>query len=447
MTYVKNLYYKLCLACVALVSASLHASLPAEIDGQPLPSLAPMLEKANPAVVNISTTAIYSSRSRDPFFRLFERPRREIRPASLGSGVIVDAERGIILTNHHVIDGSNSIKVSLVDGREFDAEMLGSDKETDIAVIKIAPENLTNIQFGDSDALRVGDFVVAIGNPFSLGNSVTSGIVSAKGRQGLGIERYEDFIQTDAAINPGNSGGALVNLRGELIGINTAILGPSGGNVGIGFAIPIKLALNVMEQLLEFGEVRRGLLGVKGEDLTPRIAEALSLDINKGVIVTRVTENSAAEKAGVQQLDIITHLNGKRIRNNNELVNQLGLMPANSQVELIILRENEKLTITTQLDEPRYKKYDGRKVHTLLRDVSIGESINLDEDYAHLKILQLESKSRAYRAGLRKGDKIIGVGRYRVYNYSQLKELAARVRSSLPITIERSDENLLLVIQ
>lgn len=430
------------------LSSPLLANLPTEVNGQALPSLAPMLEKINPAVVNISTTAIYSSnRSRDPFFRLFERPRREIRPASLGSGVIVDSERGIILTNHHVIDGSNAIKVSLVDGREFDAKMLGSDKETDIAVIKIEPDNLTDIQSGDSDALRVGDFVVAIGNPFSLGNSVTSGIVSAKGRQGLGIERYEDFIQTDAAINPGNSGGALVNLRGELIGVNTAILGPSGGNVGIGFAIPIKLALNVMNQLLEFGEVRRGLLGVKGEDLTPRIAEALNLDISKGVIVTRVTENSAAEKAGVEQLDIITHLNDKRIRSNSELVNQLGLMPANSEVKLRILRENKTLAITTKLDEPRYKKYDGRKTHPLLRGVSIGESINLDEDYAHIKILQIESNSRAYRSGLRKGDKIIGVGRYRVYNYSQLTELIARVRSKLPITVERDDENLLLVVQ
>ena len=424
------------------------ANLPAEVDGQMLPSLAPMLEKANPAVVNISTTAVVDSRrSRDPFFRLFERPRREIRPASLGSGVIIDSDKGIILTNHHVIDGSNAIKVSLVDGREYDAEMLGSDKETDIAVIKIKAENLTAIPTGNSDTLRVGDFVVAIGNPFSLGNSVTSGIVSAKGRQGLGIEQFEDFIQTDAAINPGNSGGALVNLRGELIGVNTAILGPSGGNVGIGFAIPIKLALNVMNQLLEFGEVRRGLLGVKGEDLTPRIAQALGLELDKGVIITRVTENSAAEKAGVQQYDIITHLNGKRIRSNSELVNQLGLMPANSQVKLTLFRENKSLTIETQLDEPRYQKFEGKNLHPLLNGVTIGESANLDEEFAHLKVLSVNTRSIAYRSGLRKGDKVIGIGRFRVYNYSQLSNLAGRARNALPLTVERNNENLLLVIQ
>ncbi|TQV89796.1 Do family serine endopeptidase [Aliikangiella coralliicola] len=433
---------------IGLISAPSMASLPTAVNGQKLPSLAPMLEQANPAVVNISTTAIVDSRyDRDPFFRFFESPRRQIRPASLGSGVIIDAEKGLVLTNHHVIQGAEAIKVSLVDGREFDAEMLGSDKETDVAVIKIAAENLTALPTGDSDALRVGDFVVAIGNPFSLGNSVTSGIVSAKGRQGLGIEKYEDFIQTDAAINPGNSGGALVNLRGELIGVNTAILGPSGGNVGIGFAIPIKLALNVMEQLLEFGEVRRGLLGVKGQDLTPRIANALGLSTNKGVIITRITENSAAEKAGVKQYDIITHLNGRRIRSNGELVNQLGLLPGNSDVKLNLIRDNREITINTRLDEPSYKKYSGFDAHPYLKGVIIGESSNLDEERAHLKVQQIDTNSRAYYAGLRKGDKIVGVGRYRIFKYSQLVDLASRAGRTLPLTIERNNENLLLFIK
>lgn len=443
------LYKAIRLFLLSLFSYSLvaQAKLPVAVNGAPLPSLAPMLEQINPAVVNISTATITSRSSRDPFFRLFERPRRELRPASLGSGVIVDADNGLILTNHHVIQGADKIKVSLVDGREYDAEMLGSDKETDIAVIKIKAENLTSIVSGNSDQLRVGDFVVAIGNPFSLGNSVTSGIVSAKGRQGLGIEEYEDFIQTDAAINPGNSGGALVNLAGELIGVNTAILGPSGGNVGIGFAIPIKLALNVMNQLLEFGEVRRGLLGVKGDDLDPEIAKALNLNTSRGIIITRITKNSAAEKAGIKEYDVITHINGKRIRNNNELANQLGLLPANQEVSLTLIRDNTNITIKTMLDEPQYKNYPGEKAHRYLTGVTIGESNNLDKSLAHLKILQIEKRSIAYQYGLRKGDKIVGVRRYRVRNFSQLVELANRTRGVLPLTIERDNENRLVLIQ
>lgn len=439
-----HLFY---ICSLTLFAISIQAKLPVSVDNQPLPSLAPMLEQANPAVVNISTTTINNRYQRDPFFRLFERPQQEIRPASLGSGVIIDAEKGLILTNHHVVQGAATIKISLVDGREFDAKMLGSDKETDIAVVQIAAKNLTALPIGDSDSLRVGDFVIAIGNPFSLGNSVTSGIVSAKGRQGLGIEEFEDFIQTDAAINPGNSGGALVNLRGEIVGVNTAILGPSGGNVGIGFAIPIKLALNVMNQLLEYGEVRRGLLGVKGQDLTQRIAKALNLSTNKGVIITRVTKNSAAEKAGVSEYDVITHLNGKRIRNNAELINQLGLLPANSQVSLTLIRDNKTLTIDTQLDEPRYKSYQGTMVHRYLKGVTIGESSNLDEEFAHLIIQQIEKNTIAYQFGLRKGDKIKGIGRYRVLNFSQLVELAKRTRGVLALTIERNNENRLVVIQ
>ena len=440
--------YWVILVIVSLMSQVTNANLPVAVGNQKLPSLAPMLEKINPAVVNISTTAVFNSGySRDPFFRLFERPRQQIRPSSLGSGVIIDAEKGLILTNHHVIENANAIKVSLVDERDFNAVLLGSDKETDIAVIQINAKNLTAIQSGDSDALRVGDFVVAIGNPFSLGNSVTSGIVSAKGRQGLGIEQYEDFIQTDAAINPGNSGGALVNLNGELVGVNTAILGPSGGNVGIGFAIPIKLAINVMNQLLEFGEVRRGLLGIKAEDVTPRIAKALNFKHNKGIIVTRITKNSAAEKSGILLYDVITHLNGKLISDNNQLINKLGLLPSNSKVRLTILRDNKTISITTQLEEPVYNRIAGSKIHRLLSGSIIGESANLDKEYSHLKILKVETNSLTYRAGLRKGDKILRIGRYRVYEHSQLSKLAAHARSRLPLTIEGKGEYLLLVIQ
>ncbi|MCG8324629.1 MAG: trypsin-like peptidase domain-containing protein, partial [Thiotrichales bacterium] len=258
-----------------------HAALPVEVDQQKLPSLAPMLEQVTPAVVNIATEGKVQLQQNplflDPFFRrFFDLPNMpaERKTQSLGSGVIVDSGRGLILTNNHVIANAHQITVTLRDGRQLDAELVGTDPETDVAVIKVPGNKLTDIKVADSDALRVGDFVVAIGNPFGLGQTVTSGIISALSRSGLGIEGYEDFIQTDASINPGNSGGALVNLRGELVGINTAIFSQSGGNIGIGFAIPANLALNIMEQLVETGEVERGFLGVHAQDLSPELAEA-----------------------------------------------------------------------------------------------------------------------------------------------------------------------------
>lgn len=267
----------------------LAAAWPSAVDGQPLPSLAPMLKRATPAVVNISTrTQIQEAEHpllRDPFFRHFfgipNQPRRR-ESSSLGSGVIVDSRRGYVLTNNHVIDKADEITVTLNDGRRLNGKLVGADPESDIAVVKITPERLTELPIGDSDKLEVGDFVVAIGNPFGLGQTVTSGIVSALGRSGLGIEGYEDFIQTDASINPGNSGGALVNLRGELVGINTAILAPSGGNVGIGFAIPANMATRIMTTLVEHGEVRRGLLGITVQDLSHELAQAFSLPDGQG---------------------------------------------------------------------------------------------------------------------------------------------------------------------
>ncbi|MFT5221647.1 MAG: Do/DeqQ family serine protease, partial [Gammaproteobacteria bacterium] len=300
----------------------LQAALPAAIDGQALPSLAPMLEKITPAVVNIATRGkarrrIEFSVPNEPFFRrFFNFPDMERiqETSSLGSGVIVDAKKGLILTNNHVIKDAYEIKVTLTDGRELDAQILGRDPDTDIAVIQVPAEKLTDVSMADSSQLRVGDFVVAIGNPFGLGQTVTSGIVSALGRSGLGIESIEDFIQTDASINLGNSGGALVNLRGELVGINTAIYGAGNqGSIGIGFAIPVNMARDIMQQLVENGEVQRGRLGAQGQDLTEQLAQAFGIEQSNGFIITQIETGSPADKAGLKVGDVVVTANKRSI--------------------------------------------------------------------------------------------------------------------------------------
>ncbi len=289
-----------------------YAALPTSLNNQPLPSIAPMLEVAMPAVVNISTSkniqVMDNPLLRDPFFRHFfqipenqQQPQQRQQKNSLGSGVIIDSGNGLILTNNHVIDKADKIMVTLKDGRQLDAKLIGTDPEADVAVIQIPAENLTALPIADSTQLRIGDFVVAIGNPFGLGQTVTSGIVSALGRSGLGIEGYEDFIQTDASINPGNSGGALVNLHGEFVGMNTAILAPTGGNVGIGFAIPANMVMTIKDSLVKHGEVRRGLLGVSTQDLTPELAKAFNLQNQQGAVVSRIEGNSPAARAGWSQ--------------------------------------------------------------------------------------------------------------------------------------------------
>ena len=308
-----------------VMTLNVQAALPThDSSGQPLPSLAPMLKKINPAVVNIatySTQKAYNPLLNDPFFRFFfnvpdqrrfqQQPQK--RQQSAGSGVIVSANDGLVVTNHHVIKGADEVQVSLIDGRIFDAKVVGSDPELDVAVLKIKAKNLTEIHLADSNNLEVGDFVIAIGNPFGLGQTVTTGVVSALGRTGLGIEGYENFIQTDASINPGNSGGALVNLRGELVGINTAIIAPSGGNVGIGFAIPINMANSSMQQILEHGEVKRGQIGVSIQDITPDLRKAFSLDNGQqGVLITGIAENSSAEKAGLKTGDVIVAVGNEK---------------------------------------------------------------------------------------------------------------------------------------
>lgn len=351
------------------VSAFSTAKLPPQIPDSTdsltpisrLPSLADMLEKVTPAVVNIHAEGrqvIYDPATSDPITRRFYGDRvREKRTRGTGSGIIVDARQGYILTNSHVIADADKIKVTLNDNREFVAELIGSDPRADIAVLKISSANLTALKISNSDKLRVGDFVVAIGNPYGLGQSVSSGIISALGRNNLGIEDYENFIQTDAPINPGNSGGALINLNGELIGINTAILGgKSGGNVGIGFAIPSNMATNLMDQIINYGQVQRGHLGVEVQDLNQRLATALKAHVNQGAVISRIIQNSSADKAGLQEGDIITHVNGAAIRNGGDVRSRIGSLRVAARVDLRVIRNSKPKVITAVVGKEYSRK-------------------------------------------------------------------------------------------
>ncbi len=338
--------------------AHAQAALPVSIEGTPLPTLAPMLEQVTPAVVNIATEGRIRIREnpllRDPFFRRFfnipDMPL-ERKTESLGSGVIMDARRGLVVTNNHVIANAEQIAVKLRDGRRLQAELIGTDPETDIAVIKIDAKDLTAVRVADSERLRVGDFVVAIGNPFGLGQTVTSGIISALGRSGLGIEGYEDFIQTDASINPGNSGGALVSLRGELIGINTAIFSQSGGNVGIGFAIPSNMVNRVIEHLVRHGEVKRGAIGVQLQDLTPELAKAFDVAAQGGAVVVGVVPDSEADRSGLRAGDVVVGVDGKRARDASDVRNRIGLLRVGETVRFEVLREGSLQTIIIKVGE------------------------------------------------------------------------------------------------
>ena len=342
---------------VALATPALEAALPPVVGATALPTLAPMIRKVSPAVVNIATRGtIHESGAQnplldDPFFRrFFEAPRdsgpRERSFQSAGSGVIFDAKAGYILTNAHVVENATEITVTLQDGRDLKAEVIGSDSQSDIAVLRVKPDGLSQIVLGDSSKAEVGDFVVAIGNPFGLAHTVTSGIVSALSRSGINPDGYEDFIQTDASINPGNSGGALVNLRGELIGINTAILSRSGGNIGIGFAIPVNMARNVMNQLVKYGAVRRGQLGVSMYTVTPDVAHSLGLPSATGALVSQVVEGSPAATAGLRKGDVITSVNGQAVKSNSELRNIIGLRQVGDRIDIGLTRDGKPMRVT-----------------------------------------------------------------------------------------------------
>ena len=333
------------------------AQLPAQVGDTPVPSLAPMVKRVSPAVVNIATKGTVQEQNpllNDPFFRrFFDAPNtpRQRQFQSAGSGVIVDAKQGYIITNAHVIENATEITVTLLDDRALTAKVVGKDPGSDVALLQVPAANLAAIPLADSDRTEVGDFVVAIGNPFGLGHTVTSGIVSALGRSGINPEGYEDFIQTDASINPGNSGGALVNLNGELVGINTAILSRTGGNIGIGFAIPANMMKSVMAQLVKFGEVRRGVLGVNIQTLTPDIAESMDLANVQGALISQVVEGSAAEKAGIRAGDIVTAVNGKPVKDAAGLRNAIGMLSIGDRVDVALLRDGKPRRVTAVIGE------------------------------------------------------------------------------------------------
>ena len=435
-----------------LIPPSAFAALPTAVDGERLPTLAPMIDRAAPAVVNIATfTRVRESNPLfdDPFFRRFfslPAPSREKRSRSAGSGVVVDAERGYIVTNHHVIDNAEKVVVTLRDGRTLDAQLVGSDSETDVAVIQVPAENLTAIPVADSDRLRVGDFVVAIGNPFGLGQTVTSGIVSALGRSGLGIEGYEDFIQTDASINPGNSGGALVNLRGELIGINTAILSKSGGNVGIGFAIPTNMARQVLDQLVEHGRVERGRLGVTAQDLTPDLAAAFGINERGGAVVAQVAADSPAAKAGLRVGDVIVEVNGRAVRDAADVRNAVGLVRVGSGVAMVVLRDGKRLKLKARVESPERAAMDGERLDPRLAGALFAKLEG--KERAGVVVARVEPRSPAARAGLRRGDVVASVNRRPVSGIAELEEgVRAASRGSLLLNVQRGREAKFLLLR
>ena len=416
-----------------------------ELLGEPMPTLAPLLERVTPAVVNIATRGQMPAGNPlmdDPFFRRYfglREPATDAPLQSLGSGVIVDAEEGLVVTNHHVIADASQIMITLNDGREFEATLEGSDPESDIAVISIDADELSELRWADSDSVRVGDYCVAIGNPFGLGQTVTSGIISALGRSGLDIVDFQDFIQTDASINPGNSGGALVNLRGELVGINTAIIGPSGGNVGIGFAIPSNMASDLVQQLLEFGEVRRGALGMAAQPLTARLAVALHVPVRYGVIVGAVQADSPADRAGLVAGDVITSIDGRQVRDVEAVRNRIGLVRLGRQLELEIIRDGDSLIVPVTVEQLP-------ETNPLLRGATLTEQ-TLRNGRRFLLIENVQADSQLGRAGVQDGDIILSVNRQGV---GTLRDLQAIVRASgneLLVLLQRGRATLYVSLQ
>lgn len=442
---------------------------------QQMPSLAPMLEKVMPSVVSINvegSTTVNTPRMPRNFQQFFgdnspfcqdgspfqsspfcqgggagddtQGGGQQQKFMALGSGVIIDAAKGYVVTNNHVVDNANSIKVQLSDGRKFDAKVVGKDPRSDIALIQIQdPKNLTAIKIADSDALRVGDYTVAIGNPFGLGETVTSGIVSALGRSGLNAENYENFIQTDAAINRGNSGGALVNLNGELIGINTAILAPDGGNIGIGFAIPSNMVKNLTAQMVQYGQVKRGELGILGTELNSELAKAMKVDAQRGAFVSQVMPNSSAAKAGIKAGDVITSLNGKPISSFAALRAEVGSMPIGSKVTLGLLRDGKPVNVSLELQQSSQNQVDSS---TIFSGIEGAEMSNKGQDKG-VVVSNVKANSPAARIGLKKGDVIMGANQQPVKNIAELRKILDSKPSVLALNIQRGDTSIYLLMQ
>jgi len=443
---------------------------------QQMPSLAPMLEKVMPSVVSINvegSTTVNTPRMGRNFQQFFgdnspfcqdgspfqnspfcqggqpgvpggDNGSQQQKFMALGSGVIIDAAKGYVVTNNHVVDNASTIKVSLSDGRKFDAKVVGKDPRSDIALIQIqSPKGLTAIKMADSDALRVGDYTVAIGNPFGLGETVTSGIVSALGRSGLNVENYENFIQTDAAINRGNSGGALVNLNGELIGINTAILAPDGGNIGIGFAIPSNMVKSLTEQMVKFGQVKRGELGIMGTELSSDLAKAMKVDAQRGAFVSQVLPNSSAAKAGIKAGDVITSLNGKPISSFSALRAQVGTMPVGSKIQLGLVRDGKPVNVTLELQQSSQTQVDSSSI---FNGIEGAEMSNKGNDKG-VVVSSIKPGTPAAQIGLKKGDVIVGANQQPVKNIADLRKLLDSKPSVLALNIQRGDSTIYLLMQ
>ncbi|HAS1785092.1 MULTISPECIES: serine endoprotease DegP [Enterobacter] len=457
------------------LSATAAETASSAVPAQQMPSLAPMLEKVMPSVVSINvegSTTVNTPRMPRNFQQFFgdnspfcqdgspfqsspfcqgggpgdngQGGGQQQKFMALGSGVIIDAAKGYVVTNNHVVDNANVIKVQMSDGRKFDAKVVGKDPRSDIALIQIQdPKNLTAIKLADSDALRVGDYTVAIGNPFGLGETVTSGIVSALGRSGLNAENYENFIQTDAAINRGNSGGALVNLNGELIGINTAILAPDGGNIGIGFAIPSNMVKNLTAQMVQYGQVKRGELGIMGTELNSELAKAMKVDAQRGAFVSQVMPNSSAAKAGIKAGDVITSLNGKPISSFAALRAEVGSMPIGSKVTLGLLREGKPVNVSLELQQSSQNQVDSS---TIFSGIEGAEMSNKGADKG-VVVNNVKANSPAARIGLKKGDVIMGANQQPVKNIAELRKILDSKPSVLALNIQRGDTSIYLLMQ
>ncbi|MEQ5519072.1 Do family serine endopeptidase [Providencia rettgeri] len=443
-------------AIPAVSSAALPATLPATAQSQNMPSLAPMLEKVLPAVVNIHVSGTRVQNQQIPeelkFFFGPNVPQQQqsVRPfEGLGSGVIIDAQQGYILTNNHVVDGADKIQIQLNDGREIAVNLIGKDPQTDIALLKISNakdiKNLTAVSIADSDKLRVGDFAVAVGNPFGLGQTATSGIISALGRSGLNLEGLENFIQTDASINRGNSGGALVNLNGELIGINTAILAPGGGNIGIGFAIPSNMAKNLSEQLIKHGEVKRGILGIKGTEMNSDIAKAFNIDAQRGAFVSEVLPKSSAAKAGIKSGDVLVSVDGKRINSFAELRAKIGTSQIGKEITIGLIRSGKPMEVKVVLENDEGSATKAEKLSESLLGATISNAT-----VSNTKGVQVDSvapKSPAAAIGLVKGDLIFGVNDARVETIEQFRKIIDAKPPVLAMKVLRDGETLYLLMR
>lgn len=434
-------------------STTAQAALPLVMNGQEMPTLAPVLEGVTPAVVNISVSGKKVTKQAIPEqFRFFfgpDLPPDQIQEQpfqALGSGVIIDSDKGYVITNFHVIQEADEIKVTLKDGREFTAKKIGEDQQSDIALLQIKAKDLSQVKLANSDQLRVGDFAIAIGNPFGLGQTVTSGIVSALGRSGLNIENLENFIQTDAAINSGNSGGALINLRGELIGINTAILGPNGGNIGIGFAIPSNMVKDLTDQIIKYGEVRRGVLGVMGGELTTDLAKAFGYDKQNGAFVSQVMPGSAADNAGIKAGDIIVSINDNPVRSFGELRAKVATMGAGKVVNLGIIRDGKAQTVQVTLKQSDEMTTPVKSIHPALEGAKL-ENTKKGQQPQGVEVAEVAPKSPAAAIGLRKGDVIAGINRLRVNNMNDFSKAIKGRTDVIALNIIRGDSSLYLVLR